>query len=243
MRIIKVSATESTNSLARDLYQANKTQTPFCVIADHQIAGRGQRGSSWVSNAGENLTMSIVYADPMVKIGNQFVLSATVALAVFEALNSLKIINLKLKWPNDIMAANYKIAGILIENIVNNGRIKASIFGLGLNINQLEFKGLPKAASLRMIMGKEYDIYNLAEIITASIIKRLDDLNYVTEIDILKDYENNLFRKDKVSTFLLPGGEFLTGVIKGTSSTGLLKVMVEDEAIKLFDLKEIKLLF
>ncbi len=97
MRIIKVSATESTNTLAREWYQSNKKDAPFCLITNHQIAGRGQRGTSWVSNPGENLTMSVVFSNPEVKVQDQFLLSATVALAVLESLKEFKINSLKLK--------------------------------------------------------------------------------------------------------------------------------------------------
>jgi BirA family transcriptional regulator, biotin operon repressor / biotin---[acetyl-CoA-carboxylase] ligase len=242
MRIIKVSATESTNSLAREWYQSNKNDTPFCLIAKDQIAGRGQRGTSWVSNHGENLTMSVVYSNPQIEILNQFLLSAGVALAVWEALNELKINNLKLKWPNDIMSAKYKIGGILIENILSNGRISATIIGLGLNVNQQEFQDLPQAASLFMIKGRTYDLDDVAERITSSIERKIDQIGAIKE-RILKDYERHLFRKNKVSTFRLPNGDLLTGIIRGVSPTGLLKVEVEDEALRLFDLKQIKLLF
>ncbi len=243
MRIIKVNATESTNSLARGWYQSNKNDGPFCIIAEHQIAGRGQRGTNWDSNPGENLTMSVVYPNPRVGVKQQFVLSSTVALSVLDGLNELKINNLKLKWPNDIMAANYKIGGILIENILNNGRITAAIIGLGLNINQIDFPGLPKAASLQTVSGRSFEIFDVAGKLCFSLEKRLDALGLVKEEEILKEYESKLFRKNKVSTFLFPNGDLLTGMIKGITPTGLLKVVVEDEALKLFDLKEIKLLF
>lgn len=243
MRIIKVSATESTNTLARERYQLNKNEAPFCIIAEHQIAGRGQRGTTWVSNRGENLTMSVVYSNPQVGIQEQFLLSSSVALAILDSLKEIKINNLKLKWPNDIMSANYKIGGILIENILSNGRITASIIGLGLNINQLDFPTLPKAASLKMVTGDTYDINEVAESICESIEKNLNAIDTVKGKGILEEYQSVLFRRNKVSTFSLPNGELLTGIIKGITPTGLLKIMVEDEVLKLFDLKEIKLLF
>ena len=243
MRIIKVSATESTNSLARELYQSNKKAEAFCVMAEEQIAGRGQRGTSWASNPGENLTMSVVFPKPAVKIQEQFLLSASVALGVLDALNGLKINNLKLKWPNDIMSASYKIGGILIENILSNGSISAAIIGLSLNINQLQFQGLPKAASLRSLNNKVYDINIFAEVISTAIETKLDKLGHVPGEQILKEYERTLFKRNKVSTFLYPNGDLLTGIIKGVTPTGLLKVVVEDDGFMFFDLKEIKLLF
>ena len=71
----------------------------------------------------------------------------------------------------------------------------------------------------------------------------MNRLNNTSGADILSRYEKELFRKNKASTFELPDGNFLTGVIKGITPTGLLKVQVEDDIIRTFDLKELKLLF
>lgn len=242
MRIIKVNATESTNTLAREWYQSQKDTAPFGIIAHAQTSGRGQRGSNWISNTGENLTMSIVYPKPSVKIKDQFLISAGVGLAILEILMELKFNNLKLKWPNDIMAANFKIGGILIENILSNGMIGASIIGLGLNVNQTHFPSLPKASSLKSLSGKSYEIEELGEKVAFRIKKKIDTLEKCWE-EIFLSYEKVLFRKNKVSTFKLKDEELVTGIIKGVTTNGLLKVEVEDRVIHNFDLKELKLLF
>ena len=243
MRIIKVNATHSTNSLAREWYISNKNSFPVCFVTGHQTMGRGQRGASWVSNAGENLMFSVLFPDPGISAGNGFIVSAGVGLVVLEVLNELKINKLKLKWPNDIMAESYKIGGILIENTLKNDRISSLIIGIGLNVNQTNFPGLPKAASLKKITGMDLDPDDILEKILVRIEKILNDLDHSSSQSILKRYEEVLFRRDKISTFELPDGKFLTGIIKGVTSTGLLKIQVEDEIIKTFDLKEIKLLF
>ena len=243
MLIIKVNATASTNSLAREWYQSNKNLSPTCIQAFDQISGRGQRGASWLSNAGENLTFSVIYPSPEVSVQTQFVLSAGVGLALLDALNELKIKNLKLKWPNDIMAANFKIGGILIENILNAGKIGTTIIGVGLNVNQLAFPGLPKAASLKSLTQREFETETVLELILIHIERFLNSLKTTPALKILSRYEQELFRKNKASTFELPDGNFLTGIIKGITPAGLLKVQVEDDIIKTFDLKELKLLF
>jgi BirA family biotin operon repressor/biotin-[acetyl-CoA-carboxylase] ligase len=171
------------------------------------------------------------------------VLSAGVGLALLDALNELKINNLTLKWPNDIMAANFKIGGILIENILNAGKIGTTIIGVGLNVNQLVFPGLPKAASLKLFSHRDFDTESVLERILEHLEKFLNNLNKTPGTEILSRYENELFRKNKASTFELPDGNLLTGIIKGITSTGLLKVQVEDDIIKTFDLKQLKLLF
>ena len=243
MHIIKVNATESTNTLAREWFQSNKKLEPVCILTNSQTKGRGQRGATWVSNAGENLTFSIVYPLPQVAIQDQFLISAGVGLQLIAALNVLKINNLKLKWPNDIMAENYKIGGVLIENIISNNKIAASIIGIGLNINQVQFEDLPKASSLKKLTGL---IYSTDEVL-AIVLQKLDEMIVAKTnfyfYGILEKYENTLFRKNKASTFQLKDGSLLTGIILGVTSTGLLKVQVEDEAISTFDLKELKLLF
>ena len=243
MLIIKVNATASTNSLAREWYQSNKNLSPTCIQAFDQISGRGQRGASWLSNAGENLTFSVIYPSPEVSVQTQFVLSAGVGLALLDALNELKIKNLKLKWPNDIMAANFKIGGILIENILNAGKIGTTIIGVGLNVNQLAFPGLPKAASLKSLSQREFETETVLELILIHIERFLNSLKTTPALKILSRYEQELFRKNKASTFELPDRNFLTGIIKGITPAGLLKVQVEDDIIKTFDLKELKLLF
>ncbi len=243
MRIIKVSATQSTNSLAREWYQSNKNINPVCISAYNQTAGRGQRGAGWVSNAGENLTFSVIYPKPDIEIQEQFVLSAAVGLAVIKALNKLHIFSLKLKWPNDILAANYKIGGILIENILGNGRIDAAVIGIGLNVNQILFQDLPQASSLKLISGNQFEIDEVLKNILEELEAMMVNLKSHSAERIFKEYEELLFRKDKVSTFQFPNGEYLTGIILGITSTGLLKVQVEDEEIRTFELKELKLLY
>jgi len=243
MLIIKVSATASTNSFAREWCQSNQNLSPTCFQAFDQVSGRGQRGAKWVSNAGENLTFSVIYPNPQVSLQSQFVLSAGVGLALLDALRELKFNSLTLKWPNDIMAANFKIGGILIENILNTGKIENSIIGVGLNVNQIDFPDLPKAASLKSISKRDFDLESILKTILEHMGKFLNGLNKTQDSEIFSRYEKELFRLNKASTFELPDGNFLTGIIKGITSSGLLRVQLEDDIIKTFDLKELKLLF
>ena len=243
MHIIKVNATESTNTLAREWFQSNKNSDAICISTNQQTKGRGQRGASWVSNAGENLTFSVIFPLPQVSISDQFLISAGVGLQIISALNDLKINNLKLKWPNDIMAENYKIGGVLIENIISNNKITASIIGIGLNVNQVHFPDLPKASSLKNLTGIVYSTEEVLEIILSKLEQMILPQGESYFLDILKKYEDALFRKNKASTFQLKDGSLLTGIILGVTPSGLLKVQVEDEELLTFDLKELKLLF
>ena len=243
MHIIKVSATESTNSLAREWFNNNKNDSPICIVASNQTSGRGQRGATWVSNAGENLTFSIIYPKPIVEISDQFLISAAVGLQIIKALKQLKINNLKLKWPNDIMADNFKVGGVLIENILQNNVIGTSIIGIGLNINQVHFPDLPKAASLKNLTGT---IFSTEEVLSI-VLEQLENMIIANDNSFFekvhKDYEAHLFRKNKASTFQLKDGSLIVGIILGVTSSGLLKLKVEGEEVITYDLKELKLLF
>jgi len=148
-----------------------------------------------------------------------------------------------LKWPNDIMAENYKIGGVLIENIISNNKIAASIIGIGLNINQVQFEDLPKATSLTNLTGNLYSTDEVLAILLRNLEKMISPKTDSYFSGVLGKYENTLFRKNKASTFQLKNGSLLTGIILGVTPSGLLKVQVEDEALRTFDLKELKLLF
>ena len=149
---------------------------------------------------------------------------------------------IKIKWPNDLLFEGKKICGILIENVIKN-KLNSTIIGIGINVNQTEFNNLHKASSLKMITGIHY---NLDEILH-SIIKNTKYYSSILEEgkyeDVKNEYEMSLFRKNKPSTFKDEKGELFPGFIKGVTKYGKLQVLMEDEIVKKFDLKEIQLLY
>lgn len=243
MRIIKVNAINSTNDFARDFYRGNSDFEPVCVVAFEQTKGKGQRGASWISNAGENLTFSLLYTKINININHRFLLSAAVSLGIIEALGKFEIPELSVKWPNDIMSGKFKIGGILIENILNSEGISASIIGIGLNVNQLEFSGLPRAGSLQKATGMKYSLDEVLEELLDKIDSRLISISSKNETLVLEEYASVMFRRDVVSTFQLPDGSYLTGIIRGVTTSGLLNMEIEDSVFRTFDLKEVKLMF
>jgi BirA family biotin operon repressor/biotin-[acetyl-CoA-carboxylase] ligase len=242
MRIIKVNAIPSTNDFARELYRQNGPEAPLCVVALDQTRGRGQRGAGWQSNPGENLTFSLLFSDLSLKNGEQFLLSAAVSIAIQEFLIENQVPNPAVKWPNDIMSGNKKLAGVLIENILKQERLAASIIGIGLNVNQIEFPGLPRASSLKKLSGNHFSTGELLPQILKFLEAEINKLQQASEKNkILSRYSSKMFRKDVVSTFKLPNGTYFSGIIRGISSEGLLKVETDQEIIKFFDLKEVQL--
>ncbi len=87
-------------------------------------------------------------------VEDQFDLTRVVSLGVFDALWPITGNKLKIKWPNDLYYGDNKLGGILIENIIQSGKIKASVIGIGLNINQESFPPyLPNPKSYMKIMN------------------------------------------------------------------------------------------
>jgi len=242
MSIIKLNAIGSTNSYLRELHTNSKLEDYTAVLTLNQTLGRGQMGSIWESESGKNLTVSVLKRLKGVPAYEKFNINMVVSLSIISALSKFQIKNLSIKWPNDILSESYKLGGILIENIIKNNQVRSSIIGIGLNVNQTQFNNLPRASSLRLISGNNFDI---EEILNEIISQLRIHFNLLSKSpNAIRDaYIAQLFRLNKPSTFEDITGELFTGYIKGVSDYGYLQVLVEDEIIREFDLKEVKLLY
>ncbi len=243
MRIIKLNAIDSTNSYLKQLSAKEPIEDYTVVLANYQTHGRGQMGTQWNSQESKNLMVSVFKDTSFVSIDHNFYISIVVSLSIFKALEVLQIKKLKVKWPNDILAGNKKIAGILIENVIKKNQLQASIIGIGLNVNQTEFSELPSASSMRLISGK---VFELDEILQGILIQLKNYFNCLKQghFELLKnEYEKHLYRNHKPSSFLNAKGEMFAGIICGISDSGNLQVKLEDQVIKEFDLKKITLLY
>lgn len=242
MPIIKLNAIGSTNTYLRELINTSMPKDYTVVMAKNQTNGRGQMGTHWVTQEGKNLTISVFKDTRAFYMKHPFGISMVVALALVKTLEHFSVPKIKIKWPNDILSDNKKICGILIENVIKKNKLIASIIGIGLNVNQTEFTNLPRASSLRLITGRTYDIDEILYIF-------LEHLKPYFEQLIQKDYsglkiafEANLFRKNKPSTFKDTEGNMFTGIIKSVTDSGSLQVLLEDDIVKAYDIKEVVLM-
>lgn len=243
MHLIKLSATESTNSFLRNLLREKNPEDLTVVTTRHQTRGRGQMGTTWQSEPDKNLTFSVYKQMECLQVHQQFYISMAVSLAIHRALTRLQVPNLAIKWPNDILSGNSKICGILIENIIQQSNLVAAIVGIGLNVNQLEFDGLQSVSSIKRITGKHFHLEEIMNEIIAQlkVVVRVIEQGKLDEIK--KHYEANLFRKDKPSTFKDLDGRLFMGFIRYVNESGKLVIDVENEVKQEFELKEVKLLY
>ena len=148
-----ISKTTSTNDLARDA----KYRDGDIVWADFQTAGRGQRGHTWESRAGENLTFSVVLEPTFLPAREQFLLSEAVALALVDMLAEQGV-EARIKWTNDIYVGDRKLVGILIEHTYSGCNLSRTIAGVGINVNQRAFSAdVPNPTSMALETGREFD--------------------------------------------------------------------------------------
>ncbi|MBQ8672902.1 MAG: biotin--[Bacteroides sp.] len=218
--IIEINETDSTNRFLLSLCHDLKSEVTelTTVVADHQTAGKGQRGNSWEAEAGKNLLFSFVCYPRFLPARRQFILSQIVSLAIKEELEQ-HIADVSIKWPNDIYWQEKKICGILIENDLSQGCLARSIVGIGLNINQERFvSNAPNPTSLRLITGREHD----RKQILAGIMERMavyynalrleEPASF--ETDINARYARSLFRRRGYHTYRDADGLFQARLLR-----------------------------
>src|SRR5574344_955997 len=122
---------DSTNSEALKNVENAKDKTIW--ISEFQTAGKGQRGNTWESEQGKNLTFSILFKPNNLLSTKQFALSQAVSLGIFDYLVE-RGLQATIKWPNDIYVKDKKICGILMENTISGDILSAGVVGIGFNL-------------------------------------------------------------------------------------------------------------
>lgn len=242
MLFIKLDAIDSTNDYLKALANKELLEDFTTVVADKQLKGKGQMGSEWVSEAGKNLTMSVLVKSDFAINHTIFDINVAVALSIITVLDTLNIPKVSVKWPNDIMTDNKKIGGILIENAIKSDGTINSVIGIGLNVNQSDFVNLPKATSLFLATQQEFD----KEMLMMKIVEKLKEyiqILHANSDNLWETYHNRLFKKGIPMPFELADGIKIMGIIQKVSQEGMLELMVEDDSLHYFGVKDITMLY
>ncbi len=164
-KVVVVEETVSTQELARR--EASKSARSGTVIfAESQTKGRGRFHRRWHSSPGEDLTFSVVLRAPH-ETFRPSLITVTASVAVCETVVEKLNLPARIKWPNDVMLADAKLAGILVEAFAPRSQPPAFILGIGLNVNSKPpMKG---STSLKEVSGREFDRTALAREILRSL--------------------------------------------------------------------------
>lgn len=238
-KVIYLPTCHSTNDIAAEIVHAGLFEEGTVVITDNQVKGRGQRGTVWNANAGENLTFSVVLTPGFLPIQEQFLVSQMTALAVRAYLGSY-VPDTKVKWPNDIYMNNRKAVGVLIENSLQGNRFATSIVGIGVNINQSVF-GSDHATSLARETGRGYtlaeEFHKLLKFLDAWYVRLRSGAQNEA---IRTEYLGHLYGYQQDVKFLHKGN-ITNGSVTNVTKLGKLRVRLASEPEELeFGLKEIE---
>lgn len=186
--IIRLEKTSSTNDVAKQEARAGAPEG-VVVVADHQTAGRGRRGRSWVTPPGTALMFSVLLRPPIEPRQAPllvFLAAAAVREVVADGIGDLVEANgaaldefsdrVLIKWPNDVVVDGRKVCGVLVELSADAGRVQWCVVGVGVNVNQLPDDFPPElsgqATSMRAVTGRSWDREALLDHILAGMARR-----------------------------------------------------------------------
>ena len=242
--LLHLPSVDSTNNYAKDFIAKSSPIDGTVILADEQVAGRGQSGTIWLADANKNLTFSVIFHTSFLRATEQFYLNMVISLGISHAIHSIiQPFNnsaIQIKWPNDIYADNKKIVGILIENTISGMNLKYSIIGIGLNVNQEDFPKEINATSFKTLLGKEADKNIILDTVLVSIEKYFLLLKERKFDRLKKEYIENLFRYKLISKYK-KGEEIFEGSIFDVDEIGNL-ILETSAGIQKFGFKEISFL-
>lgn len=225
MHLIKFDAIDSTSAFLRKMMEETDVPDRTVVWALDQRNGKGQPGRSWETEKGKNLTFSMLCKFKSFRAKDHFILNILISTAIYRVLNAYGIPGLRIKWPNDIMSGKHKICGILIENQLAGQQLKKSIIGIGLNVNQVEFKNLPIAASLYQLTGKYFELEPLLTNLVSEIAACLPSIVDSVTSELRSSYVNLLYGLNERLQFRdCEKDELFEGAIRGIDESGMLLV-------------------
>lgn len=216
----------STNSYLVDYAQQHAASGIVC-FAEHQSAGKGRRGRTWVSPYGSNLYMSILWRFQQGGIAATAGLSLAIGIAVIRALKQHHIDDVSLKWPNDIYSQGKKLGGILIEVSGETDGPCSAVIGLGLNL----FLPVSEAQTITQAWT---DLTNVTGIVPVSrnqlaatlishiltIVNGFETVGIQTYLDEWRSYD---CLQGHLATLYI-GQQKIDGLVEGIDDNGLLLI-------------------
>jgi BirA family biotin operon repressor/biotin-[acetyl-CoA-carboxylase] ligase len=217
----------STNATAVKLI-GEQVPAPFIVLAERQTAGRGRRGRKWISPFGENIYYSLTLR---IDGGMRQVegLSLLVGLAVLKTLRAVGVQQAGLKWPNDVLVGQRKIAGILLELIGDPADVCHVIIGVGINVNMTDAAEVDQFwTSVRLETGVHVSRNRLVGELSSNIQAYLVEHQLQGFGAFRAEWENNHLWQGR-AVDLLTGADAVQGTVLGIDAQGALRLQVGSE--------------
>jgi BirA family biotin operon repressor/biotin-[acetyl-CoA-carboxylase] ligase len=242
--LIVLDEVDSTNQFAHELLQNGvRIEEGTAIMSLFQTAGKGQKGNVWESEPRCNMLATVILFPEFLEPTNLYLINQAAALSICATLKEYSEFEFKIKWPNDIMFGENKIAGILIENSIRDKKCTTCIVGAGINLNQASFRTYsPRAISLKMITGKSIDsIQDFTKKWRDVLMDYFELIRRGQDGKIIDSYSKSLFGLGENREFEFDGIR-TNGIIKGVTNTGYLLIQT-DNGIREFGLKEVRYFF
>ena len=240
--ILNIESLASTNQYLFDIVSNNNATEGLVINTENQINGKGQGNNKWESEAGKNLSFSLLLAPYFLAADKQFVITQIVSISILNICEKyLPDSTIRIKWPNDIYVNDKKIAGILIQNIIKGNSISNSVVGIGLNVNQSVFiSDAPNPISIIQLTGVDLDREKILKEILGEIEKNYSRLMAYPQTKWLNDnYIKHLYRFDQDCSFTDNNGSF-TGRITGVNKFGQLEILKSNGEQPSYGYKEVE---
>lgn len=239
--IIELDSVDSTNNYLSKLANETIVENGSVILAHYQTNGKGQRGNTWESEAGSNLTFSLYLDTSFLKLSQNFLLSMMVCNSVHELISKYTGKS-KIKWPNDLLIEGKKVCGILIENSIQKNHLSKSIIGVGLNISQQQFAQNNNATFLQAFSEKALDKKVVLKELLTILNKNYAILSQGNQLAIKNYYYKHLIGYKTELTYEWTGSkDWFIGEILEVADSGLLRMRINRKKIKNIDLKEISM--
>lgn len=222
----------STNTIAAEL--AEKSAEGVVVLAESQEKGRGRLGRSWISPAGVNVYMSIIIK-PEIDPKDATLITIMTAVGCAIGLRRATGLDVKIKWPNDLMVSDRKLGGILTEMKTAPGRIIFAILGIGINVN-VDIDSFPDAVretatSIKIETGASCSRTEIIVEILNEIDRWYRILKEMGRKTILSEWQrltSTLGREVKVTV----GKETFSGFAESIDDEGMLILRLQSGVLK-----------
>jgi BirA family biotin operon repressor/biotin-[acetyl-CoA-carboxylase] ligase len=241
-QLIQLPSCDSTSNYIANTINDGVLEYGLTVLTFSQTNGRGQRGNGWHCGEGKNIALSFYINNLGVRFPNLFYLNKICSLAVVDFVKKqLPEADVKIKWPNDVLVNERKIAGILVESTFQGAKANY-VCGIGLNVNEENFPEEIRAlaASMKQFSGENYAL-------TLAVKDFLEEMNYyhrllqmgnTAKIDGL--YLDYLLGFGELREFEKNGKRF-EALINAVSPQGLLQLRAYDNTeMELLHPKEVK---
>jgi len=208
----------------------SKTDPPsgLYIMTDFQTEGRGQHGRIWESQPAKNVLMSIYLKPKNLKVEHQFAVNIWASLALRNVLSEhIDKHRITVKWPNDLLVDNRKVAGILAQITIRSNRVEEVFLGIGLNLNQSHLDENFYATSVKMLTNHFYDRFQFAERIKDELLRLMNNSELPFQWQVLKmKYEKCMW--SYLQTILFKeNGAMSEGIILGINDQGLLNLQTD----------------